>query len=222
MRFVAFDVEAGGTSPDRHALTILALDPSTEVTGIAIVQFDISGKPCRHWAMAINASAQVRGTTLTARLERIRCTRQQIAAYLSTWPGGIDMVAYETDTERGHGSSEALKMAAGAYLSLSALAGLPVVPITRQAACVASGSLFVYRQPAGKTHAEREAKRRRLKAAVVAWANESSFDAGLSHDPEGEAIADALAVARACCDKEMARQRRARPLFGPGSRGGKT
>lgn len=207
--------------PDSLALSVLALDPSTEVTGIALVQFSPEGKPHRQQWKAIDARGAARGSDLTARIARIRHTRRALAACLSAWPWAIDMVAYETDTERGHGSSEALKMAAGAYLSLGSLAGIPVVPITRQAACIASGTLFVYRQSAGKTSAEREAKRKRLKAAVLAWANESCFNAGLSQDPEGEAIADALAVAQAACDRERVRRAKPRPLFGPGSRGGK-
>lgn len=207
------------------AMSILALDPSTEVTGIALVQFSPEGKPRRCQWKAIDARGAARGTTLAARIARIRHTRKALAVCLSAWPWPIDLVAYERDTGRGHGSSEALKMAAGAYISLSHLAGLPILPITRQAACVASGTLFVYRQPAGPTRAEREAKRQRLKRAVIAWANESSYNAGLTEGEESEAIADALAVAQAAWMQEQARaekaQRQRLQLRLTGPRGGK-
>ena len=169
------------------ALTILAIDPSTEITGAAIVSFTMDGHHClTQWA-EFNACHIGRVTDLASRLKRIAWTRRQLLLFVDSWCGSIDLVAYETDTERGHAASEALKMATGAYLTIYPLGGLPVVGITRQAACKASGTLSVYGQSAGKTSAEKDAKKRRLKLAVIEWANrQDAFSAGLREDQDEE------------------------------------
>lgn len=216
------------------ALTILAIDPSTEITGVAIVRYTVVKSPSAwssaeggpgltQWA-AFNACHIGRVTDLTSRLKRISWTRQRLLSFVGDWCGAIDLVAYETDTERGHAASEALKMATGAFLTIYPLVGIPVVAITRQAACKASGTLSVYRQSAGKTSAEKKAKKRRMKLAVIEWANRpDTFDAGLREDQD--AIADALAVAQAAWDRERTMQEQqeveARQPRLTGPRGGK-
>lgn len=198
--------------------TILALDPSTEITGAAIVSFAAGGASTLSQWKEFNACHIGRATDLASRLRRIAWTRRQLLTFVDSWPGAIDLVAYETDTERGHAASEALKMATGAYLTIYPLEGLPVVGITRQAACKASGTLSVYAQRSGTTTAERAAKKRRLKLSVIEWANRrDTFDAGLREDQD--AIADALAVARAAWNQQEALRLAPRPLFGRGSRG---
>lgn len=185
-----------------NGVTILALDPSTDVTGAVIVRFgDDTGVPMILATLAFDATAIVKRSPfiLRDRLARIRETRHALSAWIGKQYIAIDAVAYETDTERGHSSTEALKMAAGAYLSLSDFAGLPVYPVTRQAACVATGTGSVYREPAGKNTRERDAKKARLKNAVVEWANNQYplFRLGYRNlpMPEQECVADALAVA---------------------------
>ena len=178
-------------------LRVFALDPSTDVTGAVVVSFGSDGSALAEAWIAIDAKmAFGKKADLTARLRRIRWTKNLLASFVARSPVSLDSVAYETDTERGHASTEALKMAAGAYLCLSALDGLPVVPITRQEACKAAGCLSVYAQAAGRTAAEKAAKKARLKASVVEWAARTFPGAGLvAGDPRSEAIADALAVA---------------------------
>jgi Holliday junction resolvasome RuvABC endonuclease subunit len=207
---------------------IFALDPSTDITGAVYVEY--AGNSPRLLAYAaIDATPAAKGSDLAARLARIRWTREHLYSFLAGC-SPIDVLAYETDTGRGHAVSEALIMAAGVYLSIPLFDGIPIDAITRQAACIAADCLSVYRAPKGKTSAEQAAKKARLKAAIVTWA-QMAFPADdaapflLVGDPRSEAIADALAIAAAAYNRyianQVATQAAIRPLFGPGSRGGK-
>ena len=181
------------TTPDD--VYILGLDPSTDITGAALIKVSATGEVEVLTIRKLNATA-ILGTrsTLTARIQRIRWTRTMLSAWLNSFEYGIDEVAYEMDTQRGFASSEALKMATGAYLSLSTLDSVPVAGITRLAACGVAGCTKLYFEPVkGKSTAEIADKKARLKAAVIAWANARFPELDLQADDD--AIADALAIA---------------------------
>lgn len=216
-----------------EAITILALDQSTDVTGVCVVRC-LPGvalpELLRH--RAIDASGIDKGRhTPQARVARIGYTAGVLEGFLDSCPWRIDIVSYETDTGRGYQSSQALGWAAGAYLVLPRLAGAQPVAITRQAACIAAGRdiYAVYRQPKGKTASEQTAKRARLKHAVCRWASEIIVD--FTHGLEGpynadqEAIADALAIGVAAWIRHQEEERKRaiaaaqRVLLGKGSRG---
>ncbi len=184
---------------------ILALDPSTDVTGVAILALHEDGLSSEAQpdilllsytaldAFALTGQPKSR-TGLVDRLERIAKTRSALSAWLGTqceqW-GEINHVAYETQSGRGHASSEALVMAVGAYLTLSRLARVPLIEVNRSSACAAVGASKVYAQPAGATSAQREVKRAHLKQAVICGVN---VRLGLTLQPEQDAEADAIAV----------------------------
>jgi len=104
---------------------------------------------------------------------------------------GIDLVAYEQQTERGHYATEAINMATGAFLCLPRLAGVPLEGVARVSACAAVGASGVYREKAGTTSAEKTAKKKRLKQAVIEGVNALC---NLQLDPTQDAKADAIAV----------------------------
>jgi hypothetical protein len=181
---------------------LLALDPSTDFTGAAFLEVSEDGS-VRLLAVtsfdAFELACQPRSrTALKDRVGRMRETR----VALSFWIGGLDntptALAYETQSGRGHASSEALVMAVGAYITLSRLDGLEPIEINRAAGCAAVGASGVYAQAAGKTSAERDAKRARLKAAVIAGVNRIM---GLSLQADQDAEADAIAVGLAAAKK---------------------
>lgn len=184
------------------SIRILALDPSTEITGAVFVEYSLHNEPRLISSIAIDARARQKGDALSARLVRIRWTREQMYEWLGRLEESIDLIAYETDTNRGH-SSEALKMAAGAYLCLPHMALQPLFGITLQAACIYAGCLKEYRAPRGKTKREQDAKTLMLKTAVRyamdgIFPNASLILPGAPEEETGrlkaEAIADALAI----------------------------
>ena len=173
--------------------TILALDPSTDVTGAAIFQLEESGATLVAYTAfdAFELTSQPKSRhKLVDRLERIAKTRQALSTWLATQPV-VECVAYETQIGRGHASSEALVMAVGAYLTLSRLARLELIEVNRSSGCAAVGASRVYAQPSGTTAKEKEAKRARLKAAVIAGVNQKL---GLTLREDQDAEADAIAV----------------------------
>lgn len=208
---------------------IFALDPSTDVTGAVYVEYSQGNRPRLLAYAAIDATPAAKGSDLAARLARIRWTREHLYSFVGEC-STINVLAYETDTGRGHAVSEALVMAAGVYLSIPLFDGIPIFDVTRQAGCIAADCLGIYRSPKGKTSAEQTAKKARLKEAIVRWA-QMAFPADdaapylFVGDPRSEAIADALAIASAAYNRyigdQVATQSAIRPLFGPGSRGGK-
>jgi Holliday junction resolvasome RuvABC endonuclease subunit len=182
-------------------VTLLALDPSTDVTGAAIFRED--GSLAAYTSFdAWELTGQPRSRTgLVDRIERIAATRAALAVWLGRREGEgltITQVAYETQSGRGHASSEALVMAVGNYLTLSRLSRVPLIEINRSAGCAAVGASGVYAQAAGKTATECEAKRARLKAAVICGVNHAL---GLELRPDQDAEADAIAVGLAATKK---------------------
>ena len=174
-------------------MKLLALDPSTDVTGVALFDLETT-PPCLVAYTAFNAfelTGQPKSRTgLIDRLERIAVTRMALSRWLSDKPA-ITHVAYETQSGRGHASSEALVMAVGNYLTISRLVRVPPIEVNRSAGCAAVGASKVYAQPAGKTNAERDEKRRRLKQAVICGVNTRL---GLELREDQDAEADAIAV----------------------------
>lgn len=174
-------------------MTILALDPSTDVTGAAIFRLEDEQASLVAYtafdAFALTSQPKSRHK-LVDRLERIAKTRQALSAWLATQPE-VEAVAYETQSGRGYASSEALVMAVGAYLTLSRLTRLEPIEVNRSAACASVGASRVYAQPAGTTAKEKEAKRARLKQAVIAGVNQKL---ALSLREDQDAEADAIAV----------------------------
>jgi Holliday junction resolvasome RuvABC endonuclease subunit len=173
---------------------LLALDPSTDVTGAAL--FDLEGDAPHLIAYtafdAFTLSGQPRSRAgMIDRLERIAKTRHELAVWLTLQEVEPAYAAYETQSGRGHASSEALVMAVGAYLTISRLVRVPPIEVNRSAACAAVGASKVYAQPAGATNQERDEKRRRLKQAVICGVNSKL---GLSLREDQDAEADAIAV----------------------------
>jgi Holliday junction resolvasome RuvABC endonuclease subunit len=174
-------------------MKILALDPSTDVTGAAIFSLD-EGKATLVAYTAFDAfllTGQPKSRhKLVDRLERISKTRQALSAWLAS-QSEVECVAYETQSGRGYAASEALVMAVGAYLTLSRLSRLEPIEVNRSSACASVGASRVYAQSAGTTAKEKEAKRARLKQAVIAGVNQKL---GLSLREDQDAEADAIAV----------------------------
>lgn len=211
-------------------MIILALDPSTAVTGAVVLLYDEHGNRHLIGRHAIDAT-KIGGSDsdMTSRIRRILWTAEHLSAWLDRCPCPVDLVAYEVDSQRGFNSSEALKMAAGHYLATVFAALLrryqtrkiTVVPITRQAACIVAGCYGIYRSPKGKTAKEQQAKRDRLKAAVIEWANGEFSNIVLG--PEEDAVADALAIGQAAYNghqvkrRALAEKEAQKALFGRGS-----
>jgi hypothetical protein len=153
-------------------------------------------------------------------MSRLRTIRADFEGFVARYPG-IDLIAYERPFVTANRSSswDALPMALGALLTIPWLSNLPIVPVMRQAACIAAGCGSLYRESA-KTANEKRDKRLRLKAAVIDWANRELC---LGLDESQDAIADAAAVAYAAWGQYRQEQLIAsqKPLFGKGSRGGK-
>ena len=190
-------------------MTILALDPSTEVTGAVCNTYcNQTGCLLACEKFAFDAYAAVpkewRGTTLDARRYRIFKTSEALAQWIETIEVDVDLIAYEMDTQRGFASSEALKMAAGNYITLPGIVFVPSVGVSRQQACLATNTYQVYRQPKGKTKPEQDAKRLRLKQAVLAAINRM-YDMALTSDED--AVADACAVAEYAMQSELKKQK---------------
>ncbi len=183
---------------------ILAFDPSTDITGAALIRLDQAG-PAVVRFVAIDASRVRRGTDLTARIARIAFTRGELAAWLAT---SIDMglapthIAFEAPPPprqiSGWNTAQAMAQAVGAYLSIPSLLHLPVEPIFRQSACGAVGAGRLYSSPAGKTSKEQAAKRASLKAAVIEGVNRLT---GLELTGDQDAEADAIAVGLSAAGK---------------------
>jgi hypothetical protein len=184
-------------------LRIIAIDPSTDITGVALMDVDIdTGAVQVVEVHAYDATAACgKRTTLEARCKRIARTREWLGEYvtgLQKSDAAPHVVGYETDSGRGHMASEALAWATGNLVCVPSLAGLRVEYVTRLAACYESGAGGVYREPKGATAAEALAKRERLKAAVIAGVN-ARF--GLALLPEDDAKADAVAVGMVVCKR---------------------
>ncbi len=170
---------------------VLALDPSTDVTGVVVLDFDRMG------AHLVRAAVAVRGVneagygvgqgrsaravdTLSDRIQRIAHTRTCLESWLADCPhiGSLSACAYEFHTGRGGAPSEAISEATGAYMTIAPLPSLPHYRVNPMTAKAAWGGAALVRADA--------------KIAVVRWARR---EFGLTLSDTDDAIADALAVA---------------------------
>lgn len=175
-------------------LHVLAIDPSTDIVGVALVAVHRCGKvtaTCSAFNGFELTSQPKSRSDLRSRLDRIAAIRSAMTVWIRDNVPGIDVVAYEQQTERGHYATEAINMATGAFLCLPRLSGVPLEGVARVSACAATGASAVYREKAGTTSAEKTAKKKRLKEAVIVGVNELC---GLALDPTQDAEADAIAV----------------------------
>lgn len=177
-------------------MKILALDPSTDITGLAIVSYQ--GGEAEVIRVEAFTGCSLEEDSLMARVGRIADTRQKLLQFVGTarafeWlaSGENFIVAYEQHTDRGRLTSEALSQASGAYLTV--FLGRPIIPVTTEEAKKAWGGTRY--------------KRAEAKVQVVHWANRRF---GLNLAIGQDAIADALAVA----DAAWARWNEQPSLFG--------
>ena len=187
-------------------MIVLAFDPSTDVTGVALVEIPESGCPTVLAFASMDATEAMKQATqkhperrkedgIRPRLRRIAWTRSEIAGWIadadSRLPLGIDLVAFEKGGGPGSQSDQAGDMALGCYLTISPLLELPLVAVMRGAACTSVGAHTLYREKAGVTYQQKKDKRDRLKAAVIAGVNQRC---ALFLRSDQDAEADAIAV----------------------------
>jgi Holliday junction resolvasome RuvABC endonuclease subunit len=159
------------------------MDPSTDVTGIAVVSQEDGQETKVEYAKAIRADGKL------GRWERIRYTRTQLSWLRHRLPMAFDAVAYENPFMRGRDATAAIQQAIGAYLSLSCFAGFEPLPVQPNSAKAALGcSRFL---PTYETWKEREAGRQRGKIEVIHAVN---LRFGLDLRDDEDAAADAIAV----------------------------
>jgi Holliday junction resolvasome RuvABC endonuclease subunit len=198
---------------------IVALDPSTDITGVVLIRFDHRGVPTVLAADSITAEAKHRDP-LTERVGRIQETAEELGRWaeehLLILP---DEIAFERVFHRGADATEALMMATGAYLAVPAFAAVNRFrAIPTQTAIAVKQLTAIQRQ---KNHSSRQQrdKRTAIKYASVCWARR---ELGLMLPDDADAVADAGAVAVAAWRAWYAEWQASlapRPLFGPGSRG---
>ena len=193
-----------------NEITIIGIDQSTKVTGVALIGFDAAGKPTRHASAsfdaarahaAVRASLAVRYKEQTgqrlprenadrARLNRLRLTREWMAAWLRTNEAmSVDAVAYEEPNMRGAGATGGIHQAIGAYLTLGFFTGMEVVRVhatTVKAVIMGGGGWF---RAAGSNGSAAE------KGKMVHWANDALALGGTPNDSGSQAEADACGVA---------------------------
>ena len=212
-------------------VTIIAIDPSTDVTGLAVVSFNTSGCPSLQLLSGIRASAR-RSVSVsdsdTERFARIAETRRVLSGLIASLPCAVDLVAWEVPPPPlvvrgaavGLKAYAAIQQAIGAYLSVTPIRGIPALPVHVPSCKAVYGNLGLSRA-ANADKASKEAKRALLKANAIRWANET-FALELTASDDGQA--DALSVACAAfkiwyAAEAVARTKAANPpLFGPGSR----
>lgn len=190
--------------PVADSLHVLAIDPSTDIVGVALVTISRDGIVSARAAAfdGFDLTGHLKShTTLRHRLDRIAAIRAAMTVWIRENVPAIDLVAYEQQTERGHYATEAINMATGAFLCLPRLAGVPLEGVARVSGCAAVGASSVYREKAGATAKDKAAKRERLKQAVIEGVNEAC---GLSLDTSQDAEADAISVGIAAGRKAWA------------------
>lgn len=215
------------TTPQPCLTTVLGIDPSADVTGVALVSFDDKGTQgllcyTSFDAYALTEQSKRRHTSLTHRLARIRATRKAISkwcadAFCADEPAP-SLLAYESPFGAGF-DAQTLNQAIGAYTALSRFDGVPTAAIAPISVKAIWHGVQAARQ---KTHSpkEREAKRRAAKLQGVEWARQT-FDIDLWDTDD--AISDALGVCVAAYrlrlkqSQELLEQAAQKPLLGTGS-----
>lgn len=192
-------------NPSESEIFVLGIDPSSSVTGVALVRAGLHTPPSLVGSAAI-ASKQKHVNPSTALSLRIREITRTMELWLPAFPAA-DIVGYEKpffSPRTTNAATDGLLMACGAYLSCPLLHDLPQYPIPAVSAkAVYNGAKL---------------KREQAKPAAIKWAV-SEFRIPTQSAAEMEAIADALAVAVATWGKwkEEKQAECQRPLFGPGS-----
>lgn len=197
---------------------IVALDPSTDWTGAVLLEYREDGAARLLEMTAISGlSPRVNEpafatshTNLRALVNKMDRTSYWLTGQLRTWQDdgrAWEVVAFE-DVRMFNGgtalTSQALIGATFRYLTNPHFRGASLLPILRVQACDATGTRSVYMEPAGKTDAEKKAKKARLKSAVQAAICKRfglSFPSGAYLPEEVEAICDAAAVGLAAGKK---------------------
>lgn len=198
---------------------IACIDPSTDWTGLALIRYYENGHAelleyaavSGDWDERFSGIKHPRKTDLSGVATRIGRTVSWLRRSLYSWQKetcAIDVCAFEDVRKfgpaRGALTGEALIGATFAYLSVRELQGLPLYPIVRMSACAVTNTTAIYREPAGKTKKEQDAKRARLKAAVQEFIIEKfglTFHPSAYSPEEIEAICDAAAVGLAAGKK---------------------
>lgn len=193
-------------------LHVLSIDPSTDIVGVALVAVHRCGKVTATYAAfnGFELTNQPKSRSdLRSRLDRIGAIRSAMTIWIRDNVPGIDLVAYEQQTERGHYATEAINMATGAFLCLPRLSGVPLEGVARVSACAATGASSVYREKAGATSAEKTAKKKRLKEAVINGVNDlCGLALDLTQDAEADAIAVGIVAGRKTWAELMAKEKK--------------
>lgn len=170
-------------------IVILGLDPSTDVTGAALVAFD-QGTPILCDFAALSAGPVACKDALAARFARIRSIRSQLYAWVSQLPYAFDVVAFEKPFIRGDQAGGAIHQAIGAFLCDSRLfSASRLLQVNTQQVKAAQG--IAWRTQKG------ERSRAAGKAGAIQWA-ERTFDVkpGSITDAEADAAGVAMAAYR--------------------------
>ncbi len=180
-------------------MTILGIDPSADVTGVALMRFDEKGTPDLLHFGSFNAYALTRQsrhhTTLRDRMDRIKATRDA----LCRWCGDAfsfdapepDVLAWEAPFGAGF-DAQTLNQAIGAYASLSRFQSCQVEPVPPISVKALWGGVAEAR---AKTHSAKEKREKRVRAKLqsVNWARQEFT--GLDLADTDDAISDACGVA---------------------------
>lgn len=193
-------------------MRVLALDPSTDITGVAVGDFSLM----RLTLLSVHRlppppKDAKEGDALTQRFLRIAHHEEALRNLVLHNTSSLDGLAYEMHTGRNGVTSNALSQAAGAYLSAIISPGMKVWEISPLTAKAAWGGTKL--------------KSADGKVAVVKWAKGVYGDAlasrGIALSDDDDAIADAIAVLLAAWKKWRAEEAAKEQLSLIGPRGGK-
>jgi hypothetical protein len=197
---------------------IVCLDPSTDWTGAVLLEYREDGAATLLEMTAISGLSPRTNepafasshTDLRALVNKMDRTSYWLTGQLRIWQEdgrSWDTVAFEDVMMFKGGTAKVSQALIGAtfrYLTNPHFRGASLMPILRIQACDATGTRSVYMEPAGKTDAEKKAKKARLKSAVQAAVCQRfslSFPSGAYLPEEVEAICDAAAVGLAAGKK---------------------
>lgn len=213
---------------DRPAPTlvarVLALDISTNVCGVAVLdvffdgsvyvrQFGAVDAAARH-AAQLRGMGKKKGNAEDERFGRIRCASVDVRWMLHDT--AFDHLAYEVPNQRGAGATAAIWQAIGAVLERAQpTPPVPLLPIHASTAKAVAGTAGI--RAAGETASTLDEKGRAVEWLADALLCQSDGDLMLAKlrplpKPDQEAIADAVAVGvatvpllvpgmQACCDR---------------------
>jgi Holliday junction resolvasome RuvABC endonuclease subunit len=177
--------------------TVLGIDPSTTATGVALVR----GATVLAWSEFRGAECpglRKSDHTLEARFRRIRWIRREFTAWLHAQTHAIDLIAYETPFVRGDAAGAAIHQTIGGLITIGILDGIEVRLVRQHEAKASVGKWAPKRTTTSADRAQASAEG---KLQVIAAVNLLyKLDLDMSQD----AVADAIATARAAGQKEDA------------------